>query len=277
MIVNLMKVKLKTGKDLLELSQYTLGVNPSGSSYPTYSDTPESDIEKEIWKRIMLNMPYFLKTKGTERGMKALISCYGIPESILHVKEYGGPTVDKTGFRTFSYKKKSKMGAPNGTSAVLQSQLIPNTTKTIQTRFLPTKGSTTAFDIMSIAPSASANDVVIGISQSFNNSKINSASFAHLVIASGSLADSSAGRIKVITGSLLGPIFNGDVWNLSVRLNSSSAEGNTIEAFATNTTFNKNTYVLSCSMAASGFFTSMDSAKTRFPCYLGFINKSILG
>jgi len=243
--------------------QYQAPVSQSMISASNAGSIPKGDITKEIWKRLHDNLPYLLKTKGTERGMKALISCYGIPESILHVKEYGGPTVDKTGFRTFSYKKKSKMGAPNGASAVLQSQLIPNTTKTIQTRFLPTQGSTTAFDIMSIAPSASSNDVVIGISQSLNNSTINSASFAHLVIASGSLADSSAGRIKVITGSLLGPIFNGDVWNLSVRLNSSSAEGNTIEAFATNTTFNKNTYVLSCSMAASGFFASMDSAKTR--------------
>ena len=34
-----------------------------------------------------------IKTKGTERGIKALIACYGIPEPILHVKEYGGPTI----------------------------------------------------------------------------------------------------------------------------------------------------------------------------------------
>ena len=41
--------ELNSGKDLLELSQYKLGLNPSGSSYPTYSVTAEEDIEKEIW------------------------------------------------------------------------------------------------------------------------------------------------------------------------------------------------------------------------------------
>ena len=108
----------------------------------------------------------------------------------------------------------------------------------------------------------STNDIVIGISQSIDNSKFNSASFAHLVIASGSLADSSAERIKIVSSSLLGPIYNENIWNLSVRLNSGSTEGNTVEAFATNTTFNKNTYVLSCSMKVPNFFTDMGSADT---------------
>ena len=225
---------------------------------------PKGDIAKEIWKRLYHNSSYLLKTKGTERGLKALIACYGIPETVLHVKEYGGPLVDKTGFRTFSYQKESKMIAPPLPSGVvIADSLIPNTTKTIQSRFLPTKGSTTAFDIMSLSPDSSTNDIVIGISQSIDNSKFNSASFAHLVIASGSLADSSAGRIKAISSSLLGPIYNGDVWNLSVRLNSGSTEGNTVEAFATNTTFNKNTYVLSCSMNVPNFFTDMGSADTK--------------
>ena len=70
---------------------------------------PKGDIAKEIWKRLYHNSSYLLKTKGTERGLKALIACYGIPETVLHVKEYGGPLVDKTGFRTFSYQKESQM------------------------------------------------------------------------------------------------------------------------------------------------------------------------
>ena len=42
------------------------------------------DISKEIWKRLYHNAPYLLKTKGTERGIKALMSCYGVPETILN-------------------------------------------------------------------------------------------------------------------------------------------------------------------------------------------------
>jgi len=66
---------------------------------------PKGDITKEVWKRIYHNLPYLLKHKGTERGIKALMSCYGVPETILHVKEYGGPTVDRSTYKTFNYPK----------------------------------------------------------------------------------------------------------------------------------------------------------------------------
>jgi len=52
---------------------------------------PQEDVSKEIWRRILNNLPYLLKTKGTERSIKALLSCYGIPTSLLTVREYGGP------------------------------------------------------------------------------------------------------------------------------------------------------------------------------------------
>ena len=80
------------GKDLISLPQYMFGMQISGSEKPQeYSITPDRDISREIWSRIVNNMPYFLKTKGTSRAIKGLISCYGIPSSILRVIEYGGP------------------------------------------------------------------------------------------------------------------------------------------------------------------------------------------
>ena len=76
---------------------------------------PKGDITKEIWKRLYHNAPYLLKTKGTERGLKALMSCYGVPSTILNVKEYGGSTVAPAGpikdidladfYKTFTYEK----------------------------------------------------------------------------------------------------------------------------------------------------------------------------
>ena len=83
---------VQDGKDLLSLPQYMFGMTVSGSERPKeYSVTPDRDISREIWSRIINNMPYFLKTKGTSRAIKGLISCYGIPSSILRVMEYGGP------------------------------------------------------------------------------------------------------------------------------------------------------------------------------------------
>lgn len=66
------------------------------------------EVSLEIWKRILNNLPYLYKTKGTKRGLEALISCYGIPTSILKIREYGGPDVDPSNvteytFDNFSY------------------------------------------------------------------------------------------------------------------------------------------------------------------------------
>ena len=93
---------------------------PSGQTMISSSNEslPKSDIVKEVWKRLYHNAPYLLKTKGTERGIKALLACYGIPESILHVKEYGGPSADKSGdFRTFKYPKTTKALDINGVNS----------------------------------------------------------------------------------------------------------------------------------------------------------------
>jgi len=43
----------------------------------------------EVWKRIVNNLPFLLKTKGTSIGVRGLINCYGIPEHILPIYEYG--------------------------------------------------------------------------------------------------------------------------------------------------------------------------------------------
>ena len=103
------------------LIEYILGQGNSGSAFydtPTTQtlisasnggSIPKQDISKEIWKRLYHNVPYLLKTKGTERGIKALMSCYGIPSTLLNVKEYGGPTKDvdvlSAGYKVFSYEK----------------------------------------------------------------------------------------------------------------------------------------------------------------------------
>ena len=46
--------------------------------------------QKTIYKRIYHNLPFLLKTKGTQRGLRALINCFGIPSNILDIKTYGG-------------------------------------------------------------------------------------------------------------------------------------------------------------------------------------------
>lgn len=82
-------VDFENGNTLEELWSYTLGTDATGSLISTSGVSAENKT-KEVWKRIINNLPYLLKTRGTERGVRALINCFGIPSTILRIREYGG-------------------------------------------------------------------------------------------------------------------------------------------------------------------------------------------
>jgi hypothetical protein len=69
---------------------------PSGFEYiNTFTSAsndylPLDDVNKSLYKRIYHNIPYLLKAKGTLPGLRALITSYGIPDTILRINEYGG-------------------------------------------------------------------------------------------------------------------------------------------------------------------------------------------
>jgi hypothetical protein len=98
-----------------DLYSALLGLTPSGSlynlpfttgslptptgfeyinTYVTASNTssliPTEDLNAEIYKRIYANLPYLLKKKGSVEGLRALLTIYGIPDTILRVNEFGG-------------------------------------------------------------------------------------------------------------------------------------------------------------------------------------------
>jgi hypothetical protein len=101
-----------------------LGLTPDGALFPfpnitgslptpsgfEYVDTlisasndylPLDDVNKSLYKRIYHNLPYLLKSKGTLPGLRALITSYGIPDTILRINEYGGK--DKTNLNDWDY------------------------------------------------------------------------------------------------------------------------------------------------------------------------------
>ena len=86
--------KLTHGKLNSDLWEYTLGVTEeTGLSVTTGSMGSKStkEITCEVWRRTVNNLPHLLKSKGTSRSVKALLACYGIPQTMLSIKEYGGP------------------------------------------------------------------------------------------------------------------------------------------------------------------------------------------
>lgn len=67
---------------------YIIGANTGSVS--DSSNIPLKDVVAETYKRIYHNLPYLIKTKGTRQGLRALISCFGIPDTIIRISEFGG-------------------------------------------------------------------------------------------------------------------------------------------------------------------------------------------
>jgi hypothetical protein len=132
-----------------------LGLTPSGSSFPfpfmtgsvvdslgkldvpsgyEYVDSmisasddiiPLDDVNKRLYKRIYHNIPYLLKTKGTVAGLRALITSYGIPDTILRIDEFGGK--DRNNSQDWDLKQDFYNLALNTTSSAFTSSFNLNT------------------------------------------------------------------------------------------------------------------------------------------------------
>jgi hypothetical protein len=90
-----------------QLWSLVFGVDKAGDEV---NSNPAKQRNFEVWRRIVNNLPYLLKHKGTRQGIYALLACYGIPSSNLSVLEFGGPEVtDNT---------KNKLIYDNTTSAL---------------------------------------------------------------------------------------------------------------------------------------------------------------
>ena len=90
--------QLTHGTQAKDLWEYGLGISGSGEPIWTgrtttnkYLAKTEEERTKEVWRRILNSLPYIYKTKGTGRAVKALLAAYGIPQTILSIREFGGP------------------------------------------------------------------------------------------------------------------------------------------------------------------------------------------
>lgn len=280
------------------LIEYILGQSTSGSNYmtSTYADSesfvtasnqgslPKKDIAKNIWKRLYHNAPYLLKTKGTERGIRALISCYGVPSSILNIKEYGGSSQDKTGFKTFTYDKSSL--ALDGTSTTSGyfiktpwsssvSQILSSSAKTVTFRIQPNRNPKTTggvatpskYHLFSLSSSGDTHihdpilvlDPYIGpdISESSD-----ATSYGRLQLAFN-------GSIQASTSYF--PVYNNGFWNIFIGTPGNSGSSANIHFGASKANFNKNIFIYT----ASATQTELQRANTFGDPFFGsgsFVN-----
>jgi hypothetical protein len=72
------------------LEQFAEGQNIAGL---TDIETPLKKIQAIIMRRILVNMPDVIRSKGTQHSIKSFLRSVGIdPENSLRIREYGGPT-----------------------------------------------------------------------------------------------------------------------------------------------------------------------------------------
>jgi hypothetical protein len=98
------------------LWEYIFGTTKDG--FQKYS-MPLKDANEQVWRRILNNLPYILKHKGTGRAMKAVMACYGVPSSLLTIMEFGGPQdPTKGGSTKFTFDDRTAALYLSGNSAV---------------------------------------------------------------------------------------------------------------------------------------------------------------
>jgi hypothetical protein len=101
----LWKYAFGTNEDgLANTNQNALGDNVS----PSY--TPEQ-ARNQVWRRILNNLPYLLKHKGTKKAINAIMACYGVPSSLLTIVEFGGPA--NSGSQSTKYTYEDRTAALN--------------------------------------------------------------------------------------------------------------------------------------------------------------------
>jgi len=230
-IANSLGWNLNDGKDLIDLPKFALGKQVTGSAVSNYSNISERDISREIWGRIVNNMPFFLKNKGTVRALKGLINIYGIPSTILRVKEYGGPNVPDNKTPQFEITRKFTKaldfrGGQSVKTAWANDGSSARKPDTIEFRFRAATGSN---QILVEKQDGNNQDFFIRLKDNGSSDNYGCVSF----IMSGSKVGIDQGEYKEITSSAL-PVYDGDFYSVMVARTSGSDNVNISQSYQLN-------------------------------------------
>ena len=287
-----------------------LGITPSGSTFPfpditgsfptpsgyEYVNTeisasndiiPLDNVNKRLYKRIYHNVPYLLKTKGTLAGLKALITSYGVPDTILRVNEFGGK--DRNDFRDWDYSENVFNYALHldGNSQLTSSfKTNPNwpeysatetTPKSIQFRFkTPGIPTSSAYYNLVVAEDVS-NSPKFFVTLEYTGSGMSSGSYSGSVAS----ASNAYGTLRFypdgnndtsVTASVDAPFFDGGWWSVMATIDYDAL--NTGSLFAANRIGNNIGFSGSDSVGAITQYWR-DSQDIYFPSASGLVVDSV--
>ena len=229
--------QLVNGNQASQLYQYKLGTNASGSYASTGSlfSIPDEQITGEVWRRIVNNLPYILKTRGTVQSINALLNIYGVPQSLLTIREYGGPKVSADDWPVltedrYAYAIDFNTGSYINYSALHVSSSINNWGRTLtnpnvvpaqsrEFRFKPYSTSS----MLLYSQVNDSGDPLLQLAVEHTGSYSGSGAFGRLNVSFGS----GSGTSPITASSDWLPVFNGGFWNVALSYITSGDTFNT--------------------------------------------------
>jgi hypothetical protein len=106
----------KMGAQAQALWQYAFGTTEDGTSVNSMTGKQR---QNEVWRRLLNNLPYLMKHKGTSRAVKAALACYGVPSSMLTIMEFGGPRNGDGGVSKISFEDRTAAINISGSQSVI--------------------------------------------------------------------------------------------------------------------------------------------------------------
>ena len=204
----------------------------------------KEDMTKEVWKRLYHNAPYLLKTKGTERGLRALINCYGIPSTILDIKEFGSSSPIKDDVKLYTYDKFTQVLTGDSLDGTKRGMFIETEWSSSNTRVLSSSKKTVEFRIK---PTRNDSPLKLDKRQhlfSLTSNIANSVSSSdiHLIIQPYTGSDdfyttndrTNFGRLELqqftesISNTEYFNIYNGDFWDVTLSTDGISGSNSTL-------------------------------------------------
>jgi hypothetical protein len=172
-----------------------------------------------IWNRILVTLPGIYKTKGTEECVNYLMACYGLPSSLISVREYGGTDYSDLSESTYKLDEKSYMATFSGVNDYIEGP-FPSSIQTVEFKFsIDTDTTYTNYqnhELFSVIPYPYSGSDQKSWSIGFHKLAGQYLGQIHFQMGSGSTG-------MAIMSDVL-PIFNGDIFSVMVRRNDVNPE-----------------------------------------------------
>jgi hypothetical protein len=166
-----------------------------------------------IWNRILITLPGIYKTKGTEECVRYLMSCYGLPSSLISIREYGGTDYATGSQPTYKLDEKTYMATFSGVNDYIEGP-YPASTQTVEFKFSVDTEVTWSnyqhINLFTTVPYPYTNSVD-NAAWSLGIHKVPGQSLGKVIFQMGSGSTGVA-----ITSDQL-PIFNGDIFSVMLR------------------------------------------------------------